>query len=49
MPALSIITTHKMIPHATAHLKEDSSDYFLGTAMLSSRTEIKKTPATLSI
>ena len=38
---MSIITTHKMIPLATA--KEDSSDDFLGTETLGSITEIKKT------
>ena len=31
-----------MIPHATAHLKEDSSDGFLGTETSGSRTEIKQ-------
>lgn len=40
---MSIITTHKMILLATAHLKEDSSDDFLGTETLGSRTEIEKT------
>ena len=40
---MSIITTHEMIPLATTHLKEDSSDAFLGTETLGSRTEIKKT------
>ena len=29
-----------MIPLATTHLKEDSSDDFLGTETLGSRTEI---------
>lgn len=33
---MSIITTHKMIPLATAHLKEGSSDDFLGTETLGS-------------
>lgn len=28
---MSVITTQTMIPHATAHLKEDSPDGFLGT------------------
>ena len=40
---MSIIITHKMIPLATAHLNEDSSDDFLGTETLGSRKEIKKT------
>ena len=31
-----------MIPLATAHLTEDSSDGFLGSETLGSRTEIKK-------
>ena len=31
-----------MIPHATAHLKENSSEDFLGTETPGSRTEIKK-------
>ena len=31
-----------MIPHATAHLKQDSSEDFLGTETPGSRTEIKK-------
>ena len=39
---MSVIAANKMIPHATAHLKEDSSDDFLGTETSGSRTEIKQ-------
>ena len=48
---MSVIATNKMIPHATAHLEEDSPEDFLGNETSTSITEIikKKTTATLMV
>ena len=48
---MSVIATNKMIPHATAHLEEDSPEDFLGNETPTSITEIikKKKTATLMV